>query len=89
MRLINADALILQMESDANQMEDPIAIMFTYAAINDIKQALTVDAVPVEWLRQKQNEHTNDGFEWIYDEIINEWERDKQNEQNTVCNNNP
>lgn len=46
-RLIDADALILQMESDANQMEDPIAIMFTYAAINDIKHAPTVNAEPV------------------------------------------
>ena len=38
------------------------------------------NAVPIEWLRQKQNEHTNDGFEWIYDEIINEWEKEKQND---------
>lgn len=37
-------------------------------------------SIPIEWLRQKQNEHSNDGFEWIYDEIINEWEREKQND---------
>lgn len=35
-------------------------------------------SIPVEWLRQKQNEHANDGFEWIYDEIINEWKKEKQ-----------
>ena len=55
MRLIDADALIPQMESDANQMEDPIAIMFAYAAISDIKHAPTVDAKPVRhghWVRK-------------------------------------
>lgn len=54
MRLIDADALIPQMESDANQMEDPIAIMFAYAAISDIKHAPTVDAKPVRhghWIK--------------------------------------
>jgi rubrerythrin len=43
MRLIDADALIGQMEADAEQMEDPIAKMFTYAAISDIKHAPTVE----------------------------------------------
>ena len=37
--LIDRDALIAQMESDAEQMEEPIAKMFTYAAINDLKHA--------------------------------------------------
>jgi len=47
MRLIDADALIAQMEADAEQMEDPIAKMFAYSAIVDTKHAPTVDAVPV------------------------------------------
>lgn len=37
----------------------------------------------IVWLRQKQNECTNDDFKWTYDEmieLINEWERKKQNE---------
>ena len=42
MRLIDADALIAQMEADAEQMEEPIAKMFTYAAISDVKHAPTV-----------------------------------------------
>lgn len=42
-RMIDADALIAQMESDAEQMEDQIAIMFTYAAINDVKHAPTIE----------------------------------------------
>lgn len=41
-RLIDADALIARMESDAEQMEEPIAQMFTYAAINDVKHSETV-----------------------------------------------
>ena len=41
-RLIDADALIAQMEADEKQMEEPIAKMFTYAAINDVRHAPTV-----------------------------------------------
>ena len=43
MRLIDADALIAQMEADAEQMEEPIAAMFAYAAINDVKHAPTIE----------------------------------------------
>ena len=43
MRLIDADALIAQMKADAEQMEEPIAKMFTYAAINDVKHAPTIE----------------------------------------------
>jgi len=41
-RLIDADALIARMTSDAEQMEEPLAKMFTYAAINDVKRSETV-----------------------------------------------
>lgn len=37
--LIDRDALISQMESDTEQMEEPIAKMFAYAAISDVKHA--------------------------------------------------
>ena len=47
MRLIDAGALIAQMEADAEHMEDALAVMMTYAAINDVKCFPTVDAVPV------------------------------------------
>lgn len=41
-RLIDADALIAKLEDDAKYMEEPIAKMFTYAAVNDIKHAPTI-----------------------------------------------
>lgn len=41
-RLIDEDALIERMESDAEQMEEPLAKMFTYAAINDVKHSESV-----------------------------------------------
>ena len=41
-RLIDKDALIAQMEADAEHIEEPIAAMFAYAAINDVKHAPTV-----------------------------------------------
>lgn len=53
MRLIDADALIAQMEADAEHMEEPIGQMFTYAAISDIKHAPTV----VELVRCKDCKH--------------------------------
>ena len=43
MRLIDADALIAQMEADAEQMEDLIAKMFAYAVVNDVKHAPTIE----------------------------------------------
>ena len=43
MRLIDADALIKQMEADAEHMDDPITKMFYYAAINDVKHAPTIE----------------------------------------------
>lgn len=43
MRLIDADALIKQMETDVAQIEEPIARMYVYAAISDIKRAPTID----------------------------------------------
>lgn len=48
MRPIDADALIARLEEDAEQMEDPIAAMFTYGAINDIKHEPTI-TVP-QWI---------------------------------------
>ena len=63
-RLIDADALIPQMESDASEIEDPIASMFTYAAINDIKHAPTVEAEPVRHGHWEfgENEYGDDGY---------------------------
>ena len=43
MRYIDADALIAQMEADAEHIEEPIAKMFAYAAINDVKHAPTIE----------------------------------------------
>lgn len=45
MRLIDADALVQMLENDAKHMEDPVGRAWTYAAINDIKNAPTADVV--------------------------------------------
>ena len=47
MRLIDADALIEKLESEAKHMDKIVGKMFTYFAIDDLKKAPTVDAVPV------------------------------------------
>ena len=58
MRLIDADALIEQMEADAEQMEEPLAKMFTYASISDVKHAPTVQSErPTgEWIQKPRYE---------------------------------
>lgn len=43
MRLIDADALVAQMKADAEQIEEPIAAMFAYAAISDVEHAPTIE----------------------------------------------
>jgi len=43
MRTIDADALIAQMEADAEQMVDPVAQMFTYGAIHEVRHAPTIE----------------------------------------------
>ena len=52
MRLIDADALIEQMEEDMEHMEEPLAKMFTGAAISDIKHAPTIEPErkPGRWI---------------------------------------
>lgn len=36
----------------------------------------TVDAIPIEWLKRKMNEHKLDGFAWIFEAVIDEWRRE-------------
>ena len=42
MRLVDADALIEEMEAEAEQMDEPIAKMFAYAAIGNVKHQPTI-----------------------------------------------
>ena len=69
MRLIDADALIAQMKADAEQMEEPIAKMFTYAAINDVKHAPTIEPEQ-KWIpfksRPLTEEEKEDHPEWDF-----------------------
>lgn len=42
-RLVDADALIEQMEADAEHMDEPYAKMMYHAAISDVKHAPTIE----------------------------------------------
>lgn len=46
-RYIDADALIEQMEADAEHIEDYIAQMLLYASVDDVKNAPTADVVEI------------------------------------------
>ena len=59
MRPIDADALIARLEEDAEQMENIIAKMFTYGAINDIKHEPTI-TVP-QWISVTERLPEEDG----------------------------
>lgn len=74
MRLIDADDLIPQMESDASEIEDPIASMFAYAAINDIKHAPTVEAIPVSWIKERMSNIEDTMLEMAWSMLISDWE---------------
>ena len=37
----------------------------------------TVDAVPIEWLKCKRNEHNNDGFAWVFEAVMDDWRNEK------------
>ena len=49
MRLIDADALVAQMEEEAEAAEDIIAKMFIHGAISDVKHAPTIEPDP-HWI---------------------------------------
>lgn len=53
MRLINADKLVEKLEDVENKMTEPVAQMFTRGAINDIKRAPEVDAIPIDFIKKK------------------------------------
>lgn len=38
----------------------------------------TVNAVPIDWLICKRNEHNNDGFAWIYEAVMEDWRREHE-----------
>lgn len=67
-RLIDADALIAKMDDDAKHMKSSLALIFTYAEINDIKHQQTVDAVEV--VRCKDCRH----YGWTENRIPSERE---------------
>lgn len=52
MRLIDADALIEELEADAEHIEDSISKMVHYAIIKDIEDMPTIDAVEVVRCRE-------------------------------------
>lgn len=66
MRLIDADALIAKLKDEMELMiYDGIALIYTQAAINELKRAPTVDATEV--IRCKYCKHYNAGLECLKD----------------------
>lgn len=100
MRFIDADALKICLQGHYGVIEQDCSISEKFAdgaisgidaAMFEVDAAPTVDAIPVEWLREKIKEHT-DGEGW-QDYLANafglcteEWQKEhgeKENEENT------
>ena len=71
-RLIDVDALNLEYEVD---MADDWKTAHEIA--NIVKYAPTIEAIPIEWIICKRNEHNNDGFAWIFEAVLDDWRREQ------------
>jgi rubrerythrin len=67
MRLIDADALIAQWESDAEEMEELAIKLATYGAINDVKRQPTIEPRKKgKWVKQNPMVDTEECSECGY-----------------------
>lgn len=55
MRLIDADELFVKWQTSMTKMKEPVSVMFTLAAMNDLQQAPEVEAIPIGFIKQKIN----------------------------------
>lgn len=75
MRLIDADALIEQMEAEAEHIEDSICKLVVETDIREVKYAPTIDAVQV--VRCKDCEHWVPHFKGcVVNPCVNKWNAD-------------
>ena len=79
MRLIDADAQIEQWEADESEMEDIIGKMFTHSAINDLKHAPTVDAIPIDFVERWKQEVDTDAYNRkSVDWLVRDWRKENE-----------
>ncbi|MBR2752841.1 MAG: hypothetical protein IKE02_03885 [Lachnospiraceae bacterium] len=96
MRLIDADALAQDLEYDVELCASALDDMNIVGKERDdmqwekdckqnciwyISEQPTVDAVPIDWLICKRNEHNNDGFAWIFEAVIEDWRREHETDR--------
>lgn len=89
MRLVDADALIENMEGHVTTMSVCLTTIEARAksemkrtCISDVANAPTIDAIPVEWLRQKAEENSHYAepyFAFAY--VLHEWQQTKSIEE--------
>ena len=85
-RLIDADALKEQIESHVVSMSVCLSVDEHYGKVTmredclqDIADAPTIDAIPVEWLREWQDEVGTINEWWpIIDRIITVWHEEQE-----------
>ena len=69
-RLIDADALTEWLEVLPNST-------YKDTVMNVLIDMPTVEAIPIEWLKCKRNEHNNDGFAWVFEAVMDDWRREE------------
>lgn len=75
MRLIDADELIKQIEADAEHIETPLAKMFLYANISDIKHAPTIAQPEIIRCKdcKKYDMHDHRCKHWNHGVVVMDW----------------
>lgn len=86
MRLIDADKLELKHYVQGGDVLLGYAgtiPLYRYVDVikEDINNAPTVEAIPIEWLRKYVDEHdeiVEEGLYWIVEGIIDDWEKENE-----------
>lgn len=59
-RLIDADELFVKWQTTLMKIGEPVSVLYILAAMSDLQQAPTVEAIPVQWL-----ENFRDGLDML------------------------
>ena len=54
-RLIDADELFVKWQTTMMKIGEPVSVMYILAAMSDLQQAPTVEAIPVEYIENTMN----------------------------------
>ena len=91
MRIIDADALmetLQRLADEAKRNSEYRKMQGLYYAKDEVREAPTVEAIPIEWLLNKKEEYKKMEYGKLTDQAITRvlwrWEEDKENENDNA-----